>query len=435
MKILELRAENFKKLRVVEIRPDGNLVPITGKNGQGKSSVLDAIWFALKGKRALPLKAVRKGTERMKVSLETEEFTVTRTLTREGSLPTIALEMKTGHKREKTPQDFLDEIIGELTFDPLAFLQMDAKQQVDMLRRTAKIDVDFDKIDAENKADYDARTDVNREVTRLDGQIAGINVLDGLPKAKIDEAAIMAKLNDASAENTRQIEISRAKEDMRRTMENARGFVDANESTQATLNAEIERLKQKLAAAKTENAELARALADAKHAWEKAPSGELVDVAALTQNLASAQRTNRAIDERNKWEALRTERDAHKRHAEKLTRQIEARNEKKAAAIAGAKIPVEGITFDESQVLFNGLPMASLGEGEQIRISTQIGMAANPRLRVLCIRHGEALDEDGLTILGELAKANDFQVWMARVDSSGKVGIVLEDGMVAEVEQ
>jgi hypothetical protein len=50
---------------------------------------------------------------------------------------------------------------------------------------------------------------------------------------------------------------------------------------------------------------------------------------------------------------------------------------------------------------------------------------------VLCIRHGEALDEDGLKILAELAEENDFQIWMARVDSSGKVGIVLEDGMIA----
>jgi DNA repair exonuclease SbcCD ATPase subunit len=435
MKIIELRAENFKKLRVVEIRPDGNLVPITGKNGQGKTSVLDAIWFALKGKRALPLKPVRKGTERMKVSLETEEFTVTRTLTREGSLPTIALEMKTGHKRDKTPQEFLDEVIGELTFDPLEFLQMDAKAQVDMLRKTAKVDVDFDAVDAANQADYNERTAINREISALDGQIKGITVLDGLPKQKIDEAAIMAKLNDAGAVNKKALEISQLKNDLG-TIASRVGLEKSNVQNRIEeIDQQIRTLQVERAAKVEDKAELDEKYAAAEKAYRDAPTGEPLDTAALTQELTNAQRTNRAINERTKWEELRTAREKKQKEADKLTRQMEARNEKKSAAIATAKIPVAGITFDESQVLFNGMPLGSLGEGEQIRISTQIGMAANPKLRVLCIRHGEALDEDSLKILADLAQEHDFQVWMARVDSSGKVGIVLEDGMIAAHEE
>ena len=192
MKILELRAENFKKLRVVEIRPDGNMVNLTGRNGQGKTSVLDAIWFALKGKKALPMKPVRKGTERMKVSLETEEFTVTRTLGRESAIPTIVLEMKQGKTRDKTPQDFLDELIGELTFDPLEFLSMTPKDQVAALRKTAKLDYDFEAADDQNKTDYEERTGINREISQLNGQISGMTILDGLPKEKIDESAKIA---------------------------------------------------------------------------------------------------------------------------------------------------------------------------------------------------------------------------------------------------
>jgi len=113
---------------------------------------------------------------------------------------------------------------------------------------------------------------------------------------------------------------------------------------------------------------------------------------------------------------------------------MEQRDEQRRLAVAKAKIPIDGLGFNDAmtQVIYKGLPIDNLGEGEQIRISALIGMAANPKLRVLCIRHGEALDDDGLQVLAQLAEEHDFQIWMARVDSSGKVGIVLEDGMVTK---
>ena len=58
-------------------------------------------------------------------------------------------------------------------------------------------------------------------------------------------------------------------------------------------------------------------------------------------------------------------------------------------------------------------------------------MAQNPKLKVIFIPRGEALDEDSLDILAELAEENDFDIWIAKVDSSGKMGVVIEDGMVA----
>ena len=95
-------------------------------------------------------------------------------------------------------------------------------------------------------------------------------------------------------------------------------------------------------------------------------------------------------------------------------------------------MPIEGLSFDDSTVTFKGIPIDQLGEAEAIRISTAIAMAANPKLRVIRILHGEALDEDSLAIIAKMAEENDFQVWMAKVDSTGKVGIVMEDGMVKE---
>src|SRR4051812_1903349 len=84
MKIVSLQAENIKRLVAVQITPDGNLVQITGKNGQGKSSVLDAIWWALAGSGNIQAQPIRKGEARGSIRLDLGELVVTRTFTRKG---------------------------------------------------------------------------------------------------------------------------------------------------------------------------------------------------------------------------------------------------------------------------------------------------------------------------------------------------------------
>jgi DNA repair exonuclease SbcCD ATPase subunit len=437
MKILQLVAENFKKIRVVEIKPDGNLVALTGRNGQGKTSVLDAIWFLLKGKAALPAKAVRKGAEKLKVWADFGAFTVTRTMT-EGGLPTLNVEMAKGQKRDTTPQDFLDKIFGMLTFDPLEFIRMETAEQVEMLQKVAGVDsAVIAKLDEENAADYETRTGVNREMKALNIQCEAIETLAGLPKEKVDEAAILTRLNEAGELNRQAQDIFRAKQDLGAKaaqlgvdIANYVRTHEAQENKIALLEEEVKKAKNDLKRIKTERAELEVKRIDAEKAFKAAPAGDPIDVAALTAELQAAQRTNRAIDTRTRKEELVKQWEAKKQESEKLKRAMDARDEKKRELLTTAKIPVDGLVFDERQVLYKGLPLDNLGEGEQIRISTEIGMAANPELRVLMIRHGEALDEDGMKILAKMAKENDFQIWMAKVDSSGKVGIVLEDGMV-----
>ena len=79
MKIIELQAENVKRLKAVEITPNGTLQVIGGKNAQGKSSVLDAIWLALGGGKAAkdtPL-PIRDGEATAKVRLDLGDLVVT----------------------------------------------------------------------------------------------------------------------------------------------------------------------------------------------------------------------------------------------------------------------------------------------------------------------------------------------------------------------
>lgn len=86
MKIINLKAENIKKIKAVDITPTDNTVVITGKNGQGKSSILDSILFALGGKDALKdtPKPVRDGEDHASVEIDLGDYKVVRTWNEQG---------------------------------------------------------------------------------------------------------------------------------------------------------------------------------------------------------------------------------------------------------------------------------------------------------------------------------------------------------------
>jgi chromosome segregation ATPase len=437
MKIIGLIAENYKRLRVVEITPQGRVVQITGRNGQGKSSVLDAIWAALVGSRGIAEKPVRKGAEKARIRLELGEFTVTRTIAPNG-VHTLKVENAKGTPMT-SPQTLLDQLLGALSFDPLEFVGMKPQQQVETLRQVAKVEIDVDALNAAHDADYAARTEVNREVRRLEAQLGTMTVLPALPKEKLDEAAVIAELNAAGEENRKAQEQFKQREALKARVDNAERDYRSHETFLASqrrelikLEKQLESVKKDILAGEIASENLTVKAAESMANFAAAPEVQLVDVAALTAKLQEAQATNREIDKRERRDGVSKQLREKQRETDVLTRRMETRAEEKIAAMAKAQMPIEGLALTDNAVTFQGIPLEQLGEAEQIRVSTAIAMAANPKLRVIRIMHGEALDDDSLAMLAQMAEENDFQIWMAKVDSSGTVGVVMEDGMVKE---
>ena len=135
-----MRILRSSRLMDIAIKRGVNL--LTGKNGQGKSSAIDAVKVGIIGQKALPVKPLRKGAERYKIVTKTDEFTVTRT-GGESGIPTLNLEMAKGATRDDTPQKFLDRFKTALTFDPLAFIGMDLEEQLEMLHKLSGVTLDF----------------------------------------------------------------------------------------------------------------------------------------------------------------------------------------------------------------------------------------------------------------------------------------------------
>jgi hypothetical protein len=117
-----------------------------------------------------------------------------------------------------------------------------------------------------------------------------------------------------------------------------------------------------------------------------------------------------------------------------LTERIDGRKKAKTDAIAGAKMPVDGLSFGDGMVMFNGFPLDQASAAEKLRVSFAVAMAMNPKLRVVLIRDGSLLDEDSMALVEQMADAHDYQVFVEIVRKDSPVGVVIEDGEVVAVD-
>ncbi len=430
LKIVSLVAENVKKLTAVSITPHGNVVQITGRNGSGKTSCLNSIWWALAGAGNVQSAPIRKGQDRATIKLDMGEVVVTRTFTRQEdgtARTTITVENADG-ARFPSPQRMLDSLLGSLTFDPLAFARMKPKDQFDALKGFVP-GVDFAQLEGLNRADFDKRTAINRRAKELHAQAAAIAIPETVPAEKVDESALVDEMA-AVGEHNAQIEL---RKDRRTAVAKEANDLDAS----AAIDRERAESLRKEADALDEAAEGKRAKAtDLRRKLDQAePLPEPKDAAAIRARLDAAKRVNALVDQAARREALLADARKAEADAKALTAAMEARDKAKLDAIAAAKLPVDGLGFGDEAITLNGLPFDQASDAEQLRTSVAVAMAANPRLRVILVRDGSLLDDDGWRLLAEMADANDCQVWAESVDSSGKVGIVLEDGHVASTPE
>lgn len=427
MKIVSLLSENIKRLSVVEIKPDGNLVQICGKNGSGKTSVLDSLLWALDGSKAIQSKPIRRGQTQARIRLDLGDIIVTRKFT-EGGNTTLTVESAEG-ARYPSPQAMLDKLLGSISFDPLAFTRQKPREQFDTLRDLVKVDVDFDQIDALNRGDFGRRAEFNKDAKTLRAQIEGYRPFSAdLPAEPIDISALVDEIGKVGEHN---VAIDRKREARERMAEKAQGMRDeAKLKTEqaAKLRADADKLDQFAANFIAEADKIAEQLGGYE------PLSAPVDPAEVKHRLEVAQGINDELKRKARRDELVRAADEKEAAAKALTEKMDAREKAKKDAIAAAKMPVDGIGFGDGQVMLNGVPFEQGSDAEQLRASCAIAMAMNPKLRVLRIRDGSLLDENGLKLLAEMAEANDYQVWIERVDSSGKVGVVLEDGHVKATE-
>ena len=436
MHILGLHAENIKRIKVVDITPDGHVMQITGKNGHGKTSLLDAIQWGLEGKERDQTRPIHGAEKKGKIHLDLGvdgkvEFIVTRTFSRRVDPDTGAeLDPSTSltvsspdGAKFPSPQTLMNRMIGALTMDPLEFLRKPPGEQLIALRGFVP-DYDFDAQDRLNKRDFDLRTDLNREAKMLRNQAEGIVVPENVPAERVDIADLLKRVDDIASDNERLAALRKERDELESMIQS--GLAAADERV-----AEAERLRALADQYEEEAVNLRAAAASRRAELEAAPPlPDPIDPSPVRALIASAETLNAAFQASERRKSLEAEAAKKQAEADALTTAMDDRKTAAREIIAASDMPVPGIEFGEDCVLLNGVPFSQASDAEQLRTSIAIAMAGNPKLRVMRVREGDKLDDDGLKILADMAEQHDFQVWVEMVRGAGPSAIVFEDGMV-----
>lgn len=429
MKILALKAENVKRLRAVEIRPNGSdMVVVAGENEAGKSSVLDSIAYALGGKALLPSRPIRDGQSHAEVRVDLGDYIVTRTFTAAGG-GSLAVTNRDGAKFP-SPQALLDGLVGKLSFDPLAFAGARPEEQAATLRALAGLDTSD--IEAKRKAAYEQRTLANRDVTQAQGAVAKLPKHDdvGTEPQRFDE--LTRELEAADSLATKAAEAERAVVQAVNTQRLAADRVRQWNSEIRELQAKLEAAEQSLEDAEVASAVADDKLVDAKGAREKAVAA-VPDRVALRAKIGAINEHNRKVAENQRRAECEAQVTTAKAKADKLTTTINDLDAEKEKRLRAAKFPLEGLSVDDVGVTWKGLPFTQASQAVRTKVSVAIGLALNPKLKVLLVRNGNDLDAKSLKALADTASEADAQLWVERIEGgNGLHTIVIEDGAIAE---
>ena len=433
MKIVELRAEAFKRLRAVTIRPNGSAVVIGGRNGAGKSSALDAIWAALAGAKAIPPEPIRRGERKASVTVDLGDLVVTRRFSGKGSKLEVA--SKDGGT-VRSPQAVLDQLVGELSFDPLAFARMKPRDQAETLRRLAGIDLAA--IDQEIAEAYSLRKDANAEVRRWQAALDRLGPKESGPERETSVREVLEQLEERRQNNAEIAELQQERDRATAAAERAAGekveVEQAADKQVADLEEQIRRVR---AAAQKRLAQLDQVIESASQTVESC-SEQLQtrvhqDESELHQRLERLEEENATCRRNAERSKLADELKAAEEVAEKLDVRVDELRGERLHRIASAPYPIDGLQVTDDGVLFSGFPLEQASSAEQVRVSAAIGLALNPKLRVLLIRDGSLLDEDSMRALVEQAEKVDAQLWIEKVAPDGDgCSVLIEDGEVVE---
>ena len=433
MRIVGFKAIDFKKIKVVDITPNEFVNRITGANGSGKTSLLDGIMLLLRGTRNVPSQPIRKGAKKSILEATIGEthvgdWIIRRTFTEGGSKNGfLTVEPTDGKSRLQGPQEFLNKLVGPNSFDPLAFIRMEPQQQFRTLYKIVLPDVDPNSLDIEKNPDYLKRRELKKEIKALETRRDAIQIPDNLPAEKRDETKLLKELGEVGEYNARIEREKRQREEIQRKTDEADDAIAVKTERIEALRNQIKQMEADV----KEDMAIVAGTRKTIAKWE--PLAEPKDAKHYTEAITAARIVNAAIDKRGQRDELQKEIDGIAKRVDTLSAALDEHEAKQTKAIEQAKFPIPGLAFGNEEVIFEGLPFGQISNADQIRASVAIGMADNPELRVMQIKDGSLLDPASMKIIADMCVKEDFQLFCEIVDTSGDVGVYLEEGEVKAV--
>jgi len=444
--IVRVKGENYKRFKVIEIRPNRHgVTQISGGNGQGKTTFFDIITTTLAPGKSTRKSIIRQGDRKAVGEVEFDTGYIVNREIHESGYDALSIVHKATNTVVANPMQWLQDLSAGYGFDPLEFMRLKGEDQFNQIKGLVKLDIDLADYEQRNLDDRAKQTRLNDDAKRLAAQRDGVIVDRNLPAQPPDVEKLLADAREASQYNAEIQEEQRDRAAYENTVREAAEEYTSNEDRLVKLYAEIALLES----AQKKGDEALKAGRARMESWKPLP--ELKDRAELDAKVAQAiserDRITSNNHRREQYDRLDREATQAKDQHEAVKNAIRARKLAIAKAFETAKFPIDGLSFEIEEespdgrmlknarkvVTYHGVPLEECSSAEQIRISTAIGMSANPNMKVLLIREGSLLDASGIDTLEQMAQEHGYQIFAEVVDETGKVGIYLEDGEVKAI--
>lgn len=409
--ITALEAENVKRIKAVALTPASTgLTLVGGNNNQGKTSVLDALAWALGGERFRPDAAQRDGAvapAHLKVTLSNGVI-----VERKGKNASLTVTDPTGRR---SGQQLLNAFIEPLALDLPRFMEASDKEKADILLRIIGIGTELHTLDLEIKSLYDKRT--------FTGQLAA---------QKKHFAEELISYPEAPDEPVSASDLIRQQQDiLARNGENQRkrAQLAAIEERTRQLAQRVQELTRDLEVAEHE---LSAAHDDLQDARKSAEQLQDESTAELEESIRNIEETNRKV--RANLEKARAE-DEAAQYASKygqLSDAIEQKRADRLALLNGADLPLPGLGVEDGVLTYNGKRWRDMSGSDQLRVSAAIVRKLNPDCGFVLLDKLEQMDLVTLKEFGHWLEEEHLQAIATRVSTGSECQIIIEDGMVKD---
>ena len=413
VKINSLELENVKRVKAVKLEPTKNgLTVVGGKNNQGKTSVLDAIAWALGGAKYKPSQAQREGSlVEPQLHIELSNGMVVERLGKNGSLKV------TDPSGQKGNQSLLDGFISQFALDLPKFMEADKNTKAKILLQIIGVGDKLSVFDKQESELYNRRTEIGRIADQKKKYADEMVQWDGVPEEIVSAAELIQQQQEILARNGRNQEL--------------RNQVKNLEAQKTLLEQRIEEAQKALNAMHEQFAELMEKLSIAN---TNAKDLQDESTAELEESIANIDSTNAKVRDNLNKQRAQEEADEYKRQYGDLTTQIEEVRKSRMELLNSVEMPLDDLSVQDGELIYKGQKWDNMSGSDQLKVATAIVRKTNPQCGFVLLDKLEQMDIDTMNEFGKWLQDNNLQAIATRVSTGDECSIFIEDGYSVDKE-